>query len=317
MPTQVPVAPPVPTPRKPALPKSYGRPPHFLPDAQEITAALSATLTPEEGAWIATKPTDDPQAYAYYLRARTVLLETIGDLRQAVAYLDTALSLDSTFAGAWAQRGILRLAYISSSGQNADTLSAARNDIDRAAALNPDLPETQLALGHYHLRGHRDYEEAVQHFRRARRLQPSNLEAISAIGNVLLRQGRWDEAVKQFRTVATLDPRRPKEVEHLALVFLLMRRYEEADRYIHRALILDSTRVRPNIFKVQLELKRDGDLRAPARRSRGRWPVPARRGSSSGSCTSRLASRMSGSSSPTSISSCRTGWSGRSCGTGA
>lgn len=103
LPTQVPVAPPVPTPRKPALPKSYGRPPHFLPDAQEITAALSATLTPEEGAWIATKPTDDPQAYAYYLRARTVLLETIGDLRQAVAYLDTALSLDSTFAGAWAQ----------------------------------------------------------------------------------------------------------------------------------------------------------------------------------------------------------------------
>ncbi len=227
--------------------------------AREVTAALRATLSGAEAERIAREPTDDPQAYDHYLRAKMLFFQ--GREAPALAYLDSAVSLDSAFAQAWALRGWLRV-WGSDYGGRDRILRQAKDDIDRAVALNPDLPETQLALGYYHYLGRREYAEALEHFKRARRLQPSNAEATAAVGLIRRRQGQWDEAVEQLRRAAELDPRWFVHLTRLGFTNLLMRRYDEAERYFDRALALNPGRREANEPKVTLYAKQGNIERA-------------------------------------------------------
>ena len=46
-------------------------------------------------------------------------------------------------------------------------LAAAKDALDRAVALDPNLPETHLALGYYRYYGQRDFTGALAEFQQA------------------------------------------------------------------------------------------------------------------------------------------------------
>lgn len=226
--------------------------------AQAVAAALRATLTPDEVERIQAQPTESAEAYEYYLRAQTTRRGTRTERLRAIALYDTAVSLDPGFAAAWAALGQARVVHIFV-GYDDFTLEEAKEAIDRAVALDPDLPATQRALGYYYYSGHRDYEAALEHFHRAQRLEPSNASAFTAVGYIRRRQGRWDEAVAQLQKAVALDPRAVGQTVELGQTLMFMRDYEGAEHYLDRALALDSAHAFANVFKVRLTLTSDGD----------------------------------------------------------
>src|SRR4029450_11903230 len=124
--------------------------------AAGITAAVGATLSPQEKARVVAKPTNNPAAYDAYLRGRALVpggwgyLHQEGDPDAAIRLFQEAVKLDPKFALAWAYLSIAELwSYWTGLDQSPARLAAVKSSLDRARALDPNLPEVHLALGYY------------------------------------------------------------------------------------------------------------------------------------------------------------------------
>ena len=123
--------------------------------ATEIAAAVGATLTPQEKARVEAKPTSNPAAYDAYLRARAIPVDwgfaVKGDIESAVHLYEQAVKLDPNFTLAWASLSIAQIQSVEKGfgRPSAARLAAAKDSLDHALALGPNLPEVHLARGYH------------------------------------------------------------------------------------------------------------------------------------------------------------------------
>ena len=93
-----------------------------------------------------------------------------------------------------------------------DTTTAARRDaakhaLENAQKLEPNSPETLLALGYYQYWVLRDYGPAKTTFERVSKMLPGSSEVLYALGSVSRREGHWDQSIAYFEQALALDPR--------------------------------------------------------------------------------------------------------------
>jgi TolB-like protein/Tfp pilus assembly protein PilF len=211
--------------------------------ATEIAGALGATLSTREKARVEAKPTNNPAAYDAYLRGRAFpVASSFGKstAEGAIRSFEEAVKLDPSFALAWAslsyaQSGSYWLGFDPSPAR----LAAAKDAADRALALDPNLPETHLALGYYRYYGQRDYTGGLAEFQQAQKGLPNNVDVIEAIGFIQRRLGHWDEAIVALRRAIELDPRDINAYNNLALTYSALRRFPEALATVDRALAVE------------------------------------------------------------------------------
>jgi serine/threonine protein kinase len=222
--------------------------------AKAVADQLQAKLTGQEEQAIAAKPTDNPEAYDAYLRGRAFAGGSPFDksnVERTIQSYQEAVKLDPNFAQAWAylscaQSGSYWLGQDSSPTQ----LAAAKTAADRALALDPNLPETHLALGYYRYYGQRDYTGALAEFQQAERGLPNNVDVIDAMALVQRRLGRWEEAIGGFRRIVELDPRSKNAYRMLAATYWSLRRFPEALATADRALAFEPTNAEALGIKV-------------------------------------------------------------------
>jgi TolB-like protein/Tfp pilus assembly protein PilF len=229
--------------------------------ARQIATALKLTLTPGEKGQLEKQPTDNLEAYEYYLRGtahfRRRQLERENDL--AVRMYETAVDLDPDFAEAWAELARVRVRLYFVYGRTSE-LPLARAAVDRAMALAPELSETRMAVGDYYYYGQRDYARALEHYTFVQQEQPNNAQALASIGWIRRRQGKWEEAVAGLEAALELDPRHDTYLFTLGETHLLRRRYPEAERYFNRAMSFAPDIPGAYLGKTWLDLSRDGDI---------------------------------------------------------
>src|SRR6266436_881733 len=209
--------------------------------ATEIAAALGATLSPQEKARVEAKPTNNPAAYDAYLRGRAFAGGSPFDksnVERTIQSYQEAVKLDPSFALAWArlsceQSGYYWLGHDSSPAR----LAAAKDSADRAVALDPNLPETHLALGYYRYYGQRDFTGALAEFQKAEQGVPNNVDVINAIARIQRRLGHWDEAIAELRRDIELDPHDINAYHALAFTYWSLRRFPEALATVDRILV--------------------------------------------------------------------------------
>ena len=213
--------------------------------ATEIAGALGATLSPQEKARVEAKPTNNPAAYDAYLRARAFAAGSPFDkptVENAIRSYQEAVKLDPAFALAWA-----RLSYAQSHSYwlghdpSPAQLAAAKDAADHALALDPNLPETHLALGYYRYYGQRDFTGGLEEFQQAEKGLPNNVDITNAIALIQRRLGHWEEAIDRFRRVVELDPRNTNAYNSLAVTYSALRRFPEALATLDRVLAWEPT----------------------------------------------------------------------------
>ena len=84
---------------------------------------------------------------------------------------------------------------------------AAKRALENAQKLEPNSPETLLALGYYQYWVLRDYGAAKTTFERVSKMLPGSSEVPYALGRVARREGHWDQSIAYFEQALTLDPR--------------------------------------------------------------------------------------------------------------
>ena len=159
--------------------------------ARSIAQALRITLTPQEEKTIARKPTENPQAYDFYLRGRSYTRRENSDY--ALQMFEQAIHLDPNFALAHA--GIAHLCGLiyEIREQNQKWIERALAACDRATALAPDSPEVLVARARI-CYAQKKYDEAELLAQRAIERKEDCEGAWNILGRAYFASGRYEKA---------------------------------------------------------------------------------------------------------------------------
>lgn len=174
---------------------------------RRIAGSLQATLSPEVEAKIEQRPTDDPEAFELYIRARHLYERAARpDLERAIELLERAVELDPEFASAHAALASAHGRMVAFSFIPASRGSPlARASVERALELDPDNADALMGRAIIQMRSG-DAIQARRTLDRVLELYPSHAEAHAALGRLYGEQGYETRALEQVKRAATLDP---------------------------------------------------------------------------------------------------------------
>lgn len=205
--------------------------------ASEIAETLRATLSDDEKTQVTTKPTQDADAYVFYLRASQIHRNPdtlLKDYETAEQLYSRAIELDPAFALAHARLASVCAEIFHYYEPTESWSTKAHAEAETALRLQPNLAEAHFALGQCIYWIDQEYDRALDQFEVASNLSPSDADARRLIAAIERRQGRWDEALATYENVAKLDPQNPHTVVELMQTETSMRRWEDAARNADR-----------------------------------------------------------------------------------
>jgi serine/threonine-protein kinase len=230
--------------------------------AHEIANALQAKLSDTEKALMGRKPTENGEAYLAFVQAHNLQgdLEDFGTLKQSEQMYERAIQLDPNFALALACYSQLQSWIVHTFDRTAERREKARSLAERALELQPDLPETHLALGFSYYYGDNNYDAALREFEIARQGLPNESDAYLAIGAIQRRQGKWAESTANLEKAVSLNPKDIWPLQNLAFNYQVLRNFDAANKTIDRALALDPDALGPLEVKSKLAIAEKGDF---------------------------------------------------------
>jgi non-specific serine/threonine protein kinase len=159
--------------------------------ARSIAEALRVALTPQEEKKIAEKPTENMQAYDFYLRGRSYTRQMNFDF--AMEMYERAIALDPTFALAYAGVGQLCGVIYEVREQHARWIERGLAACEKGVALQPELAEIFVARGRVAY-GLKQYDEAARYAQEAIKRKPNCDAAYDVLGRSYFATDRFEEA---------------------------------------------------------------------------------------------------------------------------
>ncbi|MEJ2481995.1 MAG: hypothetical protein P8049_02460, partial [Gemmatimonadota bacterium] len=226
--------------------------------ARSVADALEAELSPAESRELAVVATRNLDALAAYHAGR-------------VAWEDRGTGVH---ADAWAGLSMI-LSWNAQTRTDVD-LERARAAIERAEAIAPGSAAVEMARGYYAYYADRRFDDALEHFRTADRLRPSDAGVKAAIAYILRRKGAFDAASQEFSRAIELDPRNAGLYIGQAEAFNAMRRWRAAEAVIERGLVIAPRNTRLIAYKIDAMVDLDRSLdRAASYAAEIGFAVPA------------------------------------------
>ena len=152
--------------------------------------------------------TNNLEAYNAYLQGRYFFERRDREsLERALSYYEQAITLDSSYALAWAQIAQVRAnqadrGYLPTK----EGYEKARTAAEKALALDPNLAEANSAFAWIKATYDWDWAAADAFYQRALALEPGNATVVRAAGGLAASLGRLDEALALHRRAVELDP---------------------------------------------------------------------------------------------------------------
>jgi serine/threonine protein kinase/tetratricopeptide (TPR) repeat protein len=159
--------------------------------ARSITQALRISLSPQEEQTIAQKPTENLQAYDYFLRGRNYLRRV--NLEVAMQMFEHAIRLDPNFALAYAGIANTCGRQFELHGRDPRWIEKGVAAASRAFELDPENPEVLAGRARLcHVQ--QQYDGAVKLAQMAIDRRPDCQSAWDILGRALFASDRWQEA---------------------------------------------------------------------------------------------------------------------------
>ncbi|MEP6688843.1 MAG: protein kinase [Gemmatimonadales bacterium] len=210
--------------------------------AQQIAAALSAALSPDEKKRLDAKPTDDAEAYNLCLLGRFHANKwSEASVQKGIEYFQAAIAKDPGYAAAYAGLAdayeLLSIGF--SSRPPAEYLAQAKGMALKALEMDDSLAEAHTSLAYARWLGDLDWSGAERGFKRALELKSSYVMAHEWYAEYLAALGRHDEAVVEIKRAQQLDPLAVPVNRAVGWVLYFGRRYDQAQEELKKALAMD------------------------------------------------------------------------------
>ena len=232
--------------------------------AGEIADTLRATLSEEEKARANSKPTQNADAYVFYLRANQISRNpdtALEDYKAAEQLYKQAIELDPNFALAHARLASVYAEVFHYYDPTERWKTTARSEAETALRLQPNLGEAHFVLGQCISWMDQDYDRALEQFKIASRLSPNNADTCRLIAGIERRQGKWQKALQAYERVAEVDPQNPNTARELMYTNSSMRRWPEAARWAEQMRALAPTSLVAKIQRGYIDFQWKGDSR--------------------------------------------------------
>ena len=236
----------------------------------QLVAALELKPTDSEAAALTSHPTENVEAYDFYLKGREAMRQE-QQVRKVQAALDLyqkALAKDSSFALAyagvadaslsmyrhtkdsfWSDKALraaqqaeqlntnLAEVHFSLGSVYTDTGKTAQavSELKRALELAPKSDEGYRRLGQVYANTGRK-PEAIEAYKKAIELNPYYWENYNALGSAYYTFGQNEEAVASFKKVVELEPDNAAGYDNLGVVLMRMERWNDCIPNFQKAL---------------------------------------------------------------------------------
>ena len=179
------------------------------------------------------------------------------------------LQLDPNFAIAWArlsrENALLYFNRGDQHGAPEARRDAAKRALDSAQKLEPNSPETLLALGAYQYWVLDEHAAARSSFDRISKMVPGSSEVPQALALITRREGHWDQSVTYWEQALALDPRNMELLTGAAWTYTMLRQFPAALKLDDRALDiapndLDVMASKASIYQAQGNLQQAAGL---------------------------------------------------------
>jgi len=187
-------------------------------------------LSTSEKQQVSKQSTQNPEAYALYLKGRSYLdKQTLSDLKTAVSYFNQAIAKDPAYALAYS--GLARTyAFLPDYGDSpVEDHPKAMAFAGKALELDPTLSEPHLVLGGQIMFQDWDIAGGVTEFKKAIELDPNNAQVHDRYAfNISIVGGMEQEALAEINRAHQLDPLSPDISYDLGFIHIYARRFDEA-----------------------------------------------------------------------------------------
>ena len=204
--------------------------------AENIVKALRVVLSEDEKRAIEKAPTENVEAYEYYLRGRQFFHQW---RRKGIQYarqmFERAIEIDPNYALAYAGLAdchSFTFTYWEASAANLELADTASR---KALELDPELAEAHVSRG-LALAFSKRFEEAGREFQAAIRLNPKLFEAHYLFGRARIQHGKLAEAAQSFEEACRISPDDYQAHCFLSLAYQSLGRQADAVTSRRRAL---------------------------------------------------------------------------------
>jgi TolB-like protein len=228
--------------------------------ARAISAALEATLTPEESRALDVIPTRNMAAYRAFHEAMQTRygMNRERTFNEVLALFEDAVALDPGFTRAMAELvGMLALNNFGDD-KSPEEIQRAEDLVQRVGELAPDSVDHLVAQTFYLYYIIRDYDNADRLLTLARERAPSDTRLLELQSWIKKRQGDFDGWVEATRQARALEPTNVRWSGSLVARLMLVHRYEEAREV---AQTIDDPHPLVQAFAITLSLRQHRDLR--------------------------------------------------------
>jgi serine/threonine protein kinase len=200
----------------------------------EITAAIVEKLRPQllgARSPSAARHSEDPEAYALYLKGRHHWGRRPAGTMEAIAYFEQATKRDPTYALAYTG---LADAYNTLAGWEGGVLppregfQKGMSYAEQALRLKPELAEGHTALAYALLHYRWEIPEAERVFSEAIRLNPRYGPAHHWYSHLLVAAGRMEESLAESKIYLNVDPADPMSQLHLMWHHVMAHNFDQA-----------------------------------------------------------------------------------------
>ncbi len=204
--------------------------------ARNISQTLRIKLSDKEKHAIKRVPTENIDAYDFYLRGRQFFYRHKRQYMQhAIEMFSRAIELDAAYVHAYAGKADCHsYSYYFFGGSHADLEQAAK-DSETALKLDPKLAEAHAARG-LAVSLIREYEEAEQAFENAIKLNPNLFEAYYFYASTCFLQGKFDKAIALFKDAERVNPEDYQAPAYLAFLYQMTGQTEKMAPVLQEAL---------------------------------------------------------------------------------
>jgi len=234
--------------------------------AKSIADEIEAIITPEEAAQIEKIPTQNLEAYDYFLKGMEPFQRgTREGLEEAIPLFERAIELDPEFALAHAN---IAIAYAFLDIYQVEKKHADQIDYyaDRALLLDPKLSQSLIAKATSHnIRG--EYELALPYLEKALEYHPNSSRVITILSDYYTRFVHDSEKYLEYALMGIeLDIASHDSVDagyiylHLSNALMQTGFVNEAEKYIDLSLEYYPENLYSELLRAWIMLAEDGDL---------------------------------------------------------
>jgi TolB-like protein/DNA-binding winged helix-turn-helix (wHTH) protein len=205
--------------------------------AKAVAREMRVRLTSQQNSELTQSHPINPEAFDAYLQGRYYFeRDSAKDTEMAAKYFERATQLDPSYALAWvglsrARKWQAVTGLIPAEEGN----RLARQAVERALALNPNLAEAHAQMGRIKQQIDFDWTGADASYRRAVELEPESPETVGWMALSAADLGRLDEALQLAHRALDLDPLNAHSWGVLGEIEFLGGKLDDAEKDLKKA----------------------------------------------------------------------------------